>query len=209
MSGDEFEIGGPAEHEWSHFIESNDIGGKVVSIDISPPDADVSAICKRLNLYAINVLKATIQLQRNNVNKVIHIHGTIHADILQKCVVTTDPVQENIEEEFDAWFADPNSAVSFIKAKRERMSREERNEQAVMEEKEDPEDVIDGKIDLGELVVQHMSLSLNPYPRLDGAEHETDSTNELGEAPEGTYNNPFAALKDWKASEAKKAKKEK
>ena len=206
MSDNKFEIGGVEEHEWSHFIESNDIGEKVISIDISPSHSDLAALCKRLNLHAINSFKATIKLQRNNINKVIHVHGTVHADILQKCIITTDSVQETVVEKFDAWFVDPNSAVSFVKAKRERMSRKEKNEQPVMEENEDPENIIDGRIDLGELVVQYMSLSLNPYPRLDGVKHEADDTNELGEAPEGTYDNPFAALKDWKAGESKKEK---
>ncbi len=192
-----------AKQEWSHFIESENIGTRLIEVEISPPKEVIPALCKRLNLYGINNLKTLFEMQRDGINKIIHVKGRLSADVLQKCIISVEPVQESIDEEFNAWFADPNSAVSFVKAKRERMSKKEKNEQPIMEEQEDPEDIIDGKIDLGELVVQSLSLSLDPYPRADGAEHEAQET-ALDDAPEGTYDNPFAALKDWKAKEDKK-----
>lgn len=192
-----------SDSEWVHLIDSEDVGVKALHVELSPPQDTIPTLCKRLNLHHINDLKASFKLQRNNVSKVIHVHGRIYADILQKCVITTDPVQEIIDDEFDAWFADPNSAVSFMQVKRERMSSKEQSEQQIMGESEDPEEVVDGKIDLGELVTQNLSLSLNPYPRCSDARYENQS-KPLEDAPEGTYDNPFAALKDWKSKEGKK-----
>jgi hypothetical protein len=40
-----------------------------------------------------------------------------------------------------------------------------------LDESEDPEPVIDGKIDAGELVAQYLSLAIDPYPRLEGEEY--------------------------------------
>ena len=193
-----------SEQEFSYFIDSSDIGSTPVSINVPVPADKAAILSKRLGLHSINSLSADLVLERNPVNKTICIKGIIHADIHQKCIVTTDPAHEIIEDEFEAWFSDPNSAVSFVKAKRERMSRKEKNDQPVMEETDDPEPIVDGKIDVGELIVQHLSLSLNPYPRLDGAQYKGKGDGALGEAPEGTYDNPFAALKDWKINEAKK-----
>ncbi len=193
------------DKEWSHLIDSDDIGSKVVRLEISPPKDVFEALCKRLNIHSISEMKASLTLQRNHVSKVIHIQGTISAELYQKCVITTEPVRENIKDTFEAWFADPNSAVSFAKAKRERMSRKEQNDLPIIEEHEDPEAIIDGKIDLGELVVQHISLALEPYPKLEGASYDNQG-DPLEDAPEGTYDNPFAALKDWKDKESKKEK---
>ncbi len=208
MSDNDFEIGLGKNQEWSHIIDSDDIGGKVKHIQILPPNSAISALCKRLNIHSIDNIAANITLQRNGINKVIHVNGAIKVALYQKCVITTEPVYEVIEDQFEAWFTDPNSAVSFAKAKRERLSRKEQNDLPIIDESEDPEAIIDGKIDLGELVVQHISLALNPYPKLKGAEHEYQDDG-LGDAPEGTYDNPFAALKDWKDKERAKYDKNK
>ena len=194
------------EQEFSYFVESSDIGDQPVHIEVSMPDKVAKALCKRLGIHSIKELKADITLERNNLNKAIFVHGSIHAKICQKCVISTDPVHEIIDDEFEAWFTDRNQVLSFVKAKRERMSRKELKDQPIMEESDDPEVIIDGKIDLGELITQNLSLSLDEYPRLTGAEYDNKCGGDLKEAPEGTYDNPFAALKDWKAGEAKKDK---
>jgi len=202
MSDNQFEINGESQ-EWAHLMASEDIGVKPVNIKISPPKEIIAALCKRLNLHSIRVLNADIVLQRNSVDKVIHIKGHVKADLVQSCVITTDQVQECIDDKFEAWFIDPNSTVSFAKAKRERLSRKAQSDLPVMDEYEDPEPVIDGHIDLGELVVQNLSLSLNPYPRVEGAKHDLQEVS-LQSSSEELYDNPFAALKDWKSKEQKK-----
>ncbi len=201
MLDKEFEL---IEQEWSYFIASEKINIKPQTIKISPPKEVINALCKRLNLYDIGRLEANIKLQRNNVSKVIHINGKIEAEVTQKCVITVDPVVEKVRTEFDAWFSEPNRAVSFSKAKRERLSPSEQKELPILEEKEDPEEVVDGKIDLGELVVQYLSLALNPYPKKEGACFDAVEKSFEGEEGEGIYDNPFAALKNWKHKESKK-----
>ncbi len=191
------------EREWSHFIDAATIDEVGKRFDLSPEGESVSALCNRLNLYGIPSLTANLSLKRNGVSKFIHVSGRFTVNVTQKCVVTTDPVEEHLKEEFEAWFSEPNQAVSFAKARRERMSLKEQNDQPMLEEHEDPEPIIDGKIDLGELIVQHISLALNPYPRCEGVEFD-GATKGLEDAPDGTYNNPFAALKDWKKKESDK-----
>jgi hypothetical protein len=188
--------------EWSHLISSEDVGRKPLRISLSVPKDSIPALCKRLGISSIEVLKVDFVLTRNPVTKVIQVKGDMHADIHQYCVVTAEPVAEHIEDSFEAWCTEPNNSVSFDKAKRERMSPLERSELPMLEEYDDPEEIIDGRIDLGELVTQHLSLSLNPYPRNEAAVFE--SQDKLLDDEEGMYNNPFAALKDWKTAEKKK-----
>lgn len=189
--------------EWTYHVFSEDVDKKPLHISISAPEECFSSLCKRLDLHSIESLGADIVLTRNPVSKIIHVNGTLHADVCQYCVVTTEPVAEHVEDSFESWCAEPNNAVSFTKAKRERMNHQERSEQPMLEEYDDPEEIIDGKIDLGELVTQHLSLSLNPYPRQENAAFDNQA-QPLSDGDEDMYDNPFAALKEWKASEKKK-----
>ncbi len=189
--------------EWSHYISSEDIGRKPLKVSVSVPKENIPAICNRIGAHSIEVLKVDFVLSRNPVSKVIHVKGTLRADLHQYCVVTTEPVSEHIEDSFESWCIETNSAVSFAKAKRERLSPQELNDLPMLEEHDDPEEIVDGKIDLGELITQHMSLSLNPYPRKEDAVFESKD-KLFDEEEEGAYGNPFAALKEWKASEKKK-----
>lgn len=182
--------------EWSEFIESSDIESKPLKVDLSMPEKNKKLVCKRLGIAGIDSVEATIKLTRSSVTKVIHAGGSLKAEIRQNCVITAEELERSIKEDFEGWFADPSEAVSFEKARRERLNQKEKEELPVMEEAEDPEPVIEGKIDLGELVVQHLALAIEPYPRKPGAdlglEGKEDRTDDYD------YTNPFAKLKDWK-----------
>ncbi len=186
-------------YEWSHPVDVSKIGedGRVLNIDA--PKETFMPLCRRLNLEHIRSIKAVIRLERNAVTKVLHVNGEFSGDLDQICVVTGEAVAEKVEDSFESWYAEPNEAVSFAKAKRDRMNAKEREEQPMLEELDDPEEIIDGKIDLGELVIQFLSLSLTPYPKVPGA--RGNFGEPLEDAPEDTYDNPFAALKDWKVKE--------
>lgn len=193
------------KNEWSHFVESDKIDVKPYQLKIKANAAERKALSQRLGVLEIESLSADLIMQRNQINKSIEIEGTITADIKQACVITADPVEEHIKETFKAWYADTSGAVSLSKVKRDRLPDIEKAEQPMIEESDDPEPVVNGKIDLGELVTQHLSLGLNPYPRSKDA--EWPETAGSAEDENALYDNPFAALKEWKANEQKKAGK--
>jgi hypothetical protein len=190
------------EYEWSHPVDVSKVNEDGMILDIDAPKENYAALCRRLNLEDIHELKGKVKLERNAVTKILHVSGDLYANVDQKCVVTGEPVAEKVSDSFESWYAEPNDTVSFTKAKRDRMNAKEREELPMLEEFDDPEEIVNGKIDLGELLVQFLSLSLDPYPRVAGA--RGNFGDELEEAPEGTYNNPFAALKDWKIKEKNK-----
>ena len=99
------------------------------------------------------------------------------------------PVKAYLEEEFEGWFADPGSFASIAKARQSKAGKAADNEVQILEEHEDPEPILDGKIDLGDLTAQYLSLSLDPYPKAPGAVWAE------GEGPEESSTlrkNPFA-----------------
>ncbi|MGB0719897.1 MAG: YceD family protein [Bdellovibrionales bacterium] len=190
---------GEAAPEWSYLFDADEVGkDSPVRMEIAPDDAAIKGLLKRLNVLSLAGLKADLTLSRQAGQRIVYVQGRITADVQQACVVTLEPVAAHIDEGFEAWFADPDQAVPLVKAKHDRLAKSGMTEVPILDEKDDPEPIVDGKIDLGDLVTQHLSLALNPYPHKDGVHYEYgDDTPD--KVPEGFRENPFAALKDWKA----------
>jgi uncharacterized metal-binding protein YceD (DUF177 family) len=181
--------------EWSYLVDDAEVEDKPLRLSISPDDTQRHELLKRLGVKEIPRLKVDFVLRR--VNQIVYVTGALDAVIIQDCVVTLEPIETRIRDEFDAWFADPDKAVSLAKARRERQLQKGNNEMPMLDESEDPEPLRDGKVDLGELATQYLSLSINPYPHAEGVVFEVGDDKPAAVASEARKN-PFAALKDWK-----------
>ena len=105
-----------------------------------------------------------------------------------------EQIESHIEEEFSAWYAgNYHQAALFTRAQHEMQSRLTAEEQPMMEEQDDPEPMIDGCIDVADLVAQYLVLAINPYVRVDGVRRKPILPKQT---VHGTIRpNPFAALK--------------
>lgn len=185
------------EQEWSVYIDADAIEDAPVAMEVSPSDEEAKALARRLDVVSIDGLKANITARRHGLS--IHVQGRLEAEVTQSCVVSGDPVTSTLTEDFEGWFADPDAAVPLAKARKERAQKKSHTEVPILEESEDPEPIIDGRIDVGELTAQYLSLALNPYPHAEGAEEHPLLHQESDEpAGEPMTRNPFAALKGWK-----------
>ncbi|HEY4162090.1 MAG TPA: DUF177 domain-containing protein [Dongiaceae bacterium] len=136
----------------------------------------------RFELPAIDRLEASFNLNRAG-NGVIHVRGSIEAEIVQSCVVTLAPVPAQIRETFAVDFSDrdpgPEEEADFD-----------------LDAEDPPEPIKNGHIDLGELAAQQLSLALDPYPRAPGAELPVEFAAEADpEANPIKPANPFLILK--------------
>lgn len=184
--------------EWSYFIEAENITDEKQKIEIAADENERSNLAVRLGIVSIEKAVANVVVSRAKGSMVVHVRGDLSADVTQECVVTSDPVQGHIEESFEAWFADTESAISFSKARKEKAMKKGQAELQIADESEDPEPITDGKIDLGDLASQYLSLSLNAYPHATGVEnHHGGDDDSKGKGP--VMDNPFAGLKEWKA----------
>jgi hypothetical protein len=188
--------------EWTCDIEVETLGQKPLELSIKASEQQCKDIANRLDLVAIDELGAELVINREESGNIIHVKGVFRARVCQKCIITLDELSQEISDEFEAWYADPEQAVSLAKVRHERMSKMMDAEVPLLEENEDPEPVIDGKIDIGELVIQYLSLSLNEYPQAEGVAHapSVESVSGRGEG----MNRPFAKLKEWKKGKEKK-----
>ncbi len=185
-----------ARPEWPHPVDADKIGTTPLKIRISPSPEELKRLTKRMSVTEISDLVAELVLSRDSGRNVVFVSGRVRAVVTQSSVVSGKPVKSEIDESFEAWYADHDEAVSFAKAKQERLVREGAGDFPFMEESEDPEPIVDGKIDVGELAAQYLSLAINLYPRAEGESFELAA--DAPKAGEEVYENPFAALKDWK-----------
>ena len=105
--------------------------------------------------------------------------GHLKASIVQSCVITGAPVQEEIMETIEERFT---------------LKAEFSSEVEISLDDDDPPEPITGnEIDLGEIVAQHLGVALNPYPRAPVAEIP-DAYQEDGDETPDLQKNPFLAL---------------
>lgn len=103
-------------------------------------------IAKRLNLLFVKEIDAQLHLQKNGH---IALTGGIKADIAQECVRTLVPVPQHLEIDVNEVFY---------------VASEENKEALDLDELETGEPLQGHVLDLGEVVIQLLSLNLDPYP---------------------------------------------
>ena len=183
---------------WSHpwHIDHLNSDRKVITIS---PDQDLwSNIATFLNIENVISLTCELTIRRKTGQHNIHVHGKISADIEQVCVHSLETTKSHIKDEFDAYFADRDQAVPFSKAKKELFSKYGVDDTPILEEDEDPEAIVDGRIDFGALTLQFLSLAIDPFPRFEGVDSQF---KEDAPEPASDRPNPFEALKNWKHDE--------
>jgi uncharacterized metal-binding protein YceD (DUF177 family) len=114
----------------------------------------------------------------------VHVTGYVRARVGQTCVVTLDPIENEIDEEIDLMFAPEAEARRLADLIEEGQDNEEPPEIA-----DPPEAIVGGIIDLGRLATDALFLAIDPYPRKSGAVFEAEVTT----ADPGDH--PFAVLK--------------
>jgi hypothetical protein len=126
------------------------------------------------------------------------VTGHVRARIGQTCVVTLDPIENDIDEPIDLIFAPPEQIPVLADLVDGAAESDE-------EIPDPPEPIENGVIDLGRLATDVLFLAIDPYPRKPDAVFEPVVT---AADPE---DHPFAALKALKVaakpSAGKKPKK--
>lgn len=187
------------EQEWSHFFDIQDLERNgATKLNIEASDEELQDMARRLGVKSIESASANLVLNQEKGGHTIFVTGAFEAKLTQNCVVSMDDFETVLSEPIEGWFADKETALSFAAAKRDKEAATSRGEVEMMEEKEDPEPIIEGVIDLGELVTQHISLSIPPYPHKEGVTYEHGDENVQLDDKSPLRKNPFEALKDWK-----------
>jgi uncharacterized metal-binding protein YceD (DUF177 family) len=139
-------------------------------------------LAERFGLLELPSLRAELTVNPTRAGKAYAVEGKLTADAVQKCVVTLEPLPAHIEHDIAALYTMGESG--------------EPHDGLIDPDEAEVEPVIEGVIDLGELVAQHLGIALDPYPRKPGVEFQ----EPIGTA-EKAASNPFAKLAELKKHE--------
>jgi Large ribosomal RNA subunit accumulation protein YceD len=112
----------------------------------------------------------------------IHVAGRVRARIGQTCVVSLDPIENDIDEAIDLIFAPPEQIPELADLVDEAAESD-------TEIPDPPEPIENGVIDLGRVATDALFLGIDPYPR------KPDVVFEPPVVAADPEDHPFAALK--------------
>jgi uncharacterized metal-binding protein YceD (DUF177 family) len=126
--------------------------GKAMSYDVVATEAERRALAIRMGVPAIHSLRCAFELTPEG-DDVIRAAGALRAALRQVCVVTLEPFDTEIAEDF---------RVRFVPAGTE--------SEEIDLEADDEIGYENGVVDLGEAASEQLALAMDPFPRKPGVE---------------------------------------
>ena len=162
---------------WSVPLAITDVSEAGRHLDLVANAQARAAVATLAGLAALPRLEASFDVTRRGRGG-LHVVGRVSATVGQTCVVTLEPVENEVDEAIDVAFV-PAGATSL----------EEYGSGEVEVTLEDaPEPLVGNAIDLGAIATEFLILGLDPYPRRPDVVFETPPA--AGDEPA----HPFAAL---------------
>jgi uncharacterized metal-binding protein YceD (DUF177 family) len=159
---------------FSEVVRVNVIGAGITR-HLAPDETARARIIKALDLASLASLEATITVAPAHVGWTLS--GRVTADAEQVCGITLDPLPVTVDERFSVHLVEQVEASSEVE---------------VTLDDDAPDVIEEGRIDLGQYVVEQFALALDPFPRKPGA--------EFVQPEEPAEISPFAVLKAFRPS---------
>lgn len=177
---------------WTHPLSVTDVpaeGG--LDVELVADDAVRKRLAAENGLVALATLSARLHVSRRGRGG-LYVTGDVRAGATQTCVVSLEPFDVNIAEKVDVEFEPEREkpAPQPRKAGR-RIGRGAAppigEDDEGMDDLDTPDAIVDGRIDLGALAAEFLTLGVDPYPRKPGV-----AFDEPKAEPERA--SPFAGL---------------
>ena len=177
---------------FSFEVKVSHVSANPITVRISANPADLVRLGKQWNVPKVLSFDAEMTLGRWKRDGV-RGRGHVSSSIVQECVVTLDPVTQQVEEDFEAIFLPENSRLA------SRML-DGNGEMFLDPGGPDLPELFSGdSIDVGAVVAEFAALAIDAYPRkpdLDFADRiESDPTSDKKPSP-------FAVLQGLKRDES-------
>ncbi len=147
--------------EIERVVDIDRMGPGGAALEISPSDSERAALAKRFGFLGLPAFSARVTVDRRPGGQVV-VEGRLRGRIVQACVLTLDPVTQDLDDAFRIVFKqdmaddlDPESGEAVL------------NSQA-----DAPEPLVGNVLDVGAIVAEQLSLAAEPYPRRPGAKLE-------------------------------------
>ena len=137
------------------------MGPSGAALEITPSDGERAALAKRFGFLGLPAFSARASVDRRVGGQIV-VEGRLRARIVQACVLTLDPVAQDLDEAFRIVFRMDMAD-----------DRDPESGEAVLASQADaPEPLTGNVLDVGEIVAEQLSLAADPYPRRPGAKLE-------------------------------------
>lgn len=156
---------------WSLPVRIEEVPESGLHLDFSAESATREALARLAGIRAMPRLEVHCDLQREGVR--LRVTGSVSATVGQTCVVSLEPMENEVFEPFEVMFAPgapPEAAPDHA-----------------LSGQEPPEPLVDGTADLGRVATEFLLLGIDPYPRKPGAVFAAP-------VPPAAEPGPFAAL---------------
>lgn len=164
------------------------VGDGGLRLRFAASEAECAALAALDDLAALRDLNVEAEVARLGRERLL-VRGRVRAFVTQTCVVTLEPFESEIDETFDVEFAPEAEAEEAHRRALEEIEAAKDSLAALLEQRDPPDPIIDGKIDVGALACEFLALGLDPYPRSPGARFD-----ELAAPDEDDKPSPFGAL---------------
>ena len=178
---------------WSVPVTVTQIPDAGLHRDIEAGPVMRKAMAEVAGLREILFAQASLDMTPENRGRV-HVVGRVRARIGQSCVVTLDPIENDIDEPIDLIFAPPEQIPDLANLVDEAA-------ESATEIADPPEPIENDVIDLGRLATDALFLAIDPYPR------KPDAVFEPSAVAADPEDHPFAALKALQLNEEPKKPK--
>jgi len=160
---------------WSAPVAVHDVPETGRRFDLTADENVRAALAQSIGLHALPRLDASFDVSRHGRDG-LHVVGRVSATVGQTCVVTLEPIDNEIDEAVDLVFepapateAPPEDGGSKVAADNA------------------PEPLVGGVVDLGVVATEFLTLGIDPYPRKSDAEFAAPAAGD-------DSSHPFAAL---------------
>ncbi|GEC15483.1 YceD family protein [Nitrobacter winogradskyi] len=152
--------------------------------DIEADESVRMALAKIAGVRDVAYARASFDLTPERDERV-HVRGRVSARVGQTCVVSLDPIENDVVEDIDLVFVPEGRIREFVVPIND-------EDGVGGEVPEAPEPIVNGVIDLGRLATDVLFLGIDPYPR------KPDAVFAPPASAMDPEDHPFAALKDLK-----------
>jgi len=163
------------ELAWRVPMSVGDVPESGLRVELEADEPTRRAVAKVAGVNDIARLKARFDLARRGRNGV-NVTGTVSALVGQLCVVSLEPIVNEVNEAIDLSFGDETSIPTSA-----------RSLDIAVDATDPPEQLINGMVDLGAIATEFLILGIDPYPRKPGAAFAAPPNQE-------TAGKAFAAL---------------
>lgn len=150
-----------SKSEIERLVDLDRMGTAGAALEVAASESERAALAKRFGFLGLPAFSARVTVDRRPGGQIV-VEGRLRGKIVQACVLTLDPVTQDLDDTFRIVFK-PDLTDE----------RDPESGEAVLSSQADaPEPLTGNVLDVGEIVAEQLSLAADPYPRRPGARLE-------------------------------------